>query len=149
MGILALVLALIAGGTEEVAVACTPALVSETTIIGLGVSNYAVRTRGSLRRLKGAILDALSQPIEHALVEVYDHPEMNSSYGLVERDGTQTRLAACWTDASGQYRFDRIPPGHYDLRVSATGFNHGFHWVCFNPKWKGRNRLDVHLSVWD
>jgi protocatechuate 3,4-dioxygenase beta subunit len=142
-----LILVLLAAPTEKGrdSSACRPASPEDNTIGGH--MPYSVRTKGSVQIVQGTVVDATGKPIEGALVELFDHPEQSSWYLLVERDGVQQRIAACWTGASGRYRFDNVPAGHYDLRAGAEGFNGAFHWIFVDPKRRGKRAFKIQLNV--
>jgi hypothetical protein len=144
-GLLILVLAGSVGQPAMEEAICRPAGPEDTTL--LGHMPYTVRTNGEFRVVQGTVVDPVGEPVEGALVEVFDHPEQSSWYGLVEEDGPQHRVAACRTGPSGRYRFDGVPAGHYDLRVGASGFNGALHWIYVNPKGRGRRELVVRLEL--
>ncbi|SRR6266480_2391283 len=67
-----------------------------------------------------------SAPMEGALVELYDHPEVALSAKTTTDREKQKRLAACVTSKDGRFSFDS-KPGKYELRCS----NHN-NWRCIS-----------------
>jgi len=65
---------------------------------------------------------------EDLLVEVFDNPDYllcewkphNPNRCTMKPSGDQRRLAACRTGKNGEFCFDNIPAGSYELRVSKS-----------------------------
>ncbi len=90
-----------------------------------------------------------ARPLEHVLVEIFDHPE----YLLSDRSlqpatqVTQKRLAACLTSA-GKFCFRDLRPGKYELRSSLDGgWNISPVYVVVGKKAGKRKSLQVKMSV--
>lgn len=61
-------------------------------------------------KLSGQVLDVAHRPIEDALIELIDL-------------GSQTRVAARFSAASGKFVFEELPQGRFELRVSKPNFS--------------------------
>jgi len=74
----------------------------------------------SYRKLEGTIDTYNRRPLEHALVEIFDHPEylLDQSSSFKRDHPEQKKLAACQTGADGKFCFRGLPPGKYELRSS-------------------------------
>ncbi len=90
-----------------------------------------------------------ARPLEHVLVEIFDHPE----YLLSDRSlqpatqVTQKRLAACLTSA-GKFCFRDLRSGKYELRSSLDGgWNISPVYVVVGKKAGKRKSLQVKMSV--
>jgi protocatechuate 3,4-dioxygenase beta subunit len=100
---------------------CRKAGDKETTRWG-----WMVRTMegGSVKALKGRVTNALEDPLDGALVEVFDHPEVWLAEDSYNNRNKQKRLAACVVGKNGEFCFSKLPPGKYELRASGPrGYN--------------------------
>ena len=91
-----------------------------------------------------------ARPLEHVLVEIFDHPR----YLLSDRSlqpatqVTQKRLAACLTSADGKFCFRDLRSGKYELRSSLDGdWNISHVYVVVGNKAGKRKSLQVKMSV--
>ena len=90
--------------------------------------------RALLKSLEGVVTDRTGVALEGALVQVFDHPEA-SPHADGRRVGVgQKRVAACLAGAGGEFCFDKIPPGKYEVRIHAKGFNPTSIFVELGPK---------------
>jgi len=96
--------------------------------------------------------------LENALVELYDQPD----YLLCERlpnnpngcstqpPDNQRRIAACLTGENGNFGFDGLRAGNYELRVSAgAGWNVEHIFVNVDPKKGQSKRIRIAMTVGD
>jgi len=89
-----------------------------------------------------------ARPLEHVLVEIFDHPE----YLLSDRSlqpatqVTQKRLAACLTSA-GKFCFRDLRSGKYELRSSLDGGWNISPVYVVGKKAGKRKSLQVKMSV--
>mgnify|MGYP000432145361 CR=1 FL=1 len=86
-----------------------------------GQENVIIKRPESFRFLHGKVTKSGDEkPLEGVLVEVYDKPE-GLLLGWKEREANkpnQRKIAACITGNDGEFCFDKIPPGKYELRCS-------------------------------
>lgn len=68
--------------------------------------NASHQTPGAIA---GQVVSAQGQPLSNAVI-------------MITGDSPAHRDIAALTDASGQYRFDDLVPGHYTLLVNAEGY---------------------------
>jgi hypothetical protein len=131
---------------------CSPAAASDQTNWGNG--NVIIKKEQLFKSLRGTIIAAGDlKPLAGVLVEVYDKPE-----GLLmdfrereSRKAKQRRIAACITGADGQFCFDNIPFGKYELRSSKPiEWNPTSVYVVVDPKnprsVRSKLTIDLHLS---
>jgi hypothetical protein len=74
----------------------------------------------SHRKMEGTIEMSGGRPLEHALVEIFDHPEylLDQSSSFKRDHPEQKRLAVCRTAADGKFCVRDLPSGKYELRSS-------------------------------
>ena len=77
-----------------------------------------------LARIFGHILDDAGEPIDNGSVELY----RTRASALPESAEQPTRFRAVQTTDSGEYEFDRLPPGRYFLSA------HGTPWYAVYPQ---------------
>jgi protocatechuate 3,4-dioxygenase beta subunit len=102
------------------------------------------------RRLQGRVV-RLGEPVEDALVEIFDKPEYLLSPGSDSQDRPkQERLAACRTSADGKFCFRDLPSGTYELRSSfGSGWDVTHLHVMLDKK-SGQNKpleVSMHLGT--
>ena len=95
---------------------CTAPLSGEVTHDG-GNQLIRVKEKRSYRSVHGVVRDVNGKLVSDVLVEVFDHPEW------IESDSptspmVQRRVAACKTATDGQFCFENISAGSYELRAS-------------------------------
>lgn len=109
-------------------------------------------TEGERVRIEGRVLDGNREPVDDALVEIwqanahgrYRHPEDRRDLPL---DGGFVGFGRCATDAQGEYRFETVRPGpvpdpegepqapHIDVTLFARGMlAHAFTRVYFEDE---------------
>jgi putative component of toxin-antitoxin plasmid stabilization module len=103
-----------------------------------------------LKTLYGVVVARFGdgKPVGHAVVELFDHPEMNSNPNAMTypEEFGRHRLDACETDSSGSFEFNP-PPGNYELRVSiGEGWN-VTHYIVHVRKHGRKKALEVPMSV--
>jgi hypothetical protein len=89
---------------------------------------------GTVKQIRGRVLVNGDMPLESALVEIYDHPEIQMSEDLPRRGRKQRRIAACKTGRDGAFCFTGIKPGRYEVRGSKREYNAGTVVVTLAPK---------------
>jgi protocatechuate 3,4-dioxygenase beta subunit len=86
-----------------------------------GQENVIIKLDEPFKSLHGKItVSSDGKPLAGVLVEVYDKPE-GLLLGWKEREARkseQRRIATCVTGHDGEFCFDKIPAGKYELRCS-------------------------------
>ena len=106
---------------------CRAAASNETTRVG-GNEWVVYKEPGVHQRVKGVVRMPLPELQEDLLVEVFDKPDYllcewkpnNPNRCTMTPSDDQRRLAACRTGKDGEFCFDNIPAGSYELRVSKS-----------------------------
>jgi Prealbumin-like fold domain len=114
-----------------------------------GHEDVIIKQDQPLRFLHGKIVVRHDEkPLAGVLVEVYDKPEA-LLLGWKEREdrkGKQRKIAACLTGEDGEFCFDKIPAGEYELRCSKPiEWNCASVYVIVDPK--QRNSLVSQIVV--
>jgi len=103
-----------------------------------GQENVIIKQDQPLKFLHGKIIVSSGEkPLAGALVEVYDKPEA-LLLGWKEREARkdeQRKIAACVTGEDGEFCFDKMPAGKYELRCSKpVEWNCTSIYVVVDPK---------------
>jgi len=104
----------------------------------------------SYRNLQGTIEMYDGRPLEHALVEVFDHPEylLDQSSSFKRDHPEQKRVAACRTGADGKFCLRNLPPGKYELRSSlSSGWDVTHVYVVLDKKAGQGKALHVRMEL--
>lgn len=118
---------------------CKKAKKSETTCWGW-IKGHLEVDGGTVKEIRGRVVDAAESPYADALIEVYGHPELD----LDERK----RVAACWTGANGEFCFEGLKPGRYELRGSCvSGFDAGHTIVTLTPKERNASKGEILVTL--
>lgn len=93
-----------------------------------GQENVIIKQDQPFKFLRGKIVASSGgKPLSGVLVEVYDNPEalLLSWKEREVRKDMQRKIAACVTGEDGEFCFDKIPAGKYELRCSKP-----IEWNC-------------------
>jgi len=115
-----------------------------------GNEHITISTVTRVRVLKGTISDSNDSPMPNALIEVFTDPgqvTLPYSPAVEARRARQRRIAACFTDAAGKFCIPRLPPGSYELRSSAQGFQAVSQTIKVIAKGRARKHVSVRLPV--
>ena len=104
---------------------CVQTAPDDTTRWG-GNEWVAYKEDGVYRKIQGKVEMPLPELEEDVLVEVFDHPDYlicewedkNPNNCTTTPPKEQRRVAACKTEKGGEFCFNDIPAGRYELRVS-------------------------------
>ncbi|HEY0082730.1 MAG TPA: carboxypeptidase-like regulatory domain-containing protein [Pyrinomonadaceae bacterium] len=104
------------------------------------------------KNIHGSVSYALSeQRIGRVLVEVFTNPEylrQESPTGqMLKPKRAQRRVAACTADFNGEFCFAHIPPGKYEVRVSAHGVSTRQVLVIVNPHSRRSAKAPLLIEV--
>lgn len=92
----------------------------------------------TLKSIYGKVLFPTDEPVEEAVVEVYDYTDADKkldSYHLVR---SKDRRTACLTDKDGSFCFTGLPSGRYLLRAGTRtrgGMNEVYVKVKLDKSW--------------
>lgn len=100
-----------------------------------------------VRQISGQTLLNGDMPEEGVLVEVYDNPSIALSQAPVRKKRTQNRVAACITNQEGEFCFQGVRPGKYELRSSKRERNTTSVIVVLVPKGKQNQQIKIPISV--
>jgi len=101
---------------------CIPVRADQTTISYHDI--HLIRGTRPMSAVRGLVFGPSANPLDHVLVEVYDHPEAAAAAATKPRGAPETveqhRLAACLTDSDGEFSF-HLSPGRYEVRCTKKG----------------------------
>jgi len=128
---------------------CKCSLPSPEAKTSWGQENVIIKLDEPFKFLHGKItISSDGKPLAGVLVEVYDKPE-GLLLGWKEREARkseQRKIAACVTSNDGEFCFDKIPSGKYELRCSKPAeWNSTSVYVIVDPK--QRNSLASQIVV--
>ena len=138
---LLLLLCLSASYAQEVS-RCKKVKSSETTCWGW-IQGHTPVDGGTVKEVRGKVVDPNEEPVPDALIEVFDNPDS----GFDQRK----RVAACRVGANGEFRFKGLRPGKYELRGSycgGAGFDAGHTIIIFAPKEKGASKAETLAKLY-
>jgi hypothetical protein len=104
----------------------------------------------SYRGLKGTVQLRAGQPVENALVEIFDRPEylLAHSIGSANNRPKQRRLAACVASANGKFCFSNLADGKYELRSSSgNGVNVTHVYVVIDKQSGEKKDISVEMTL--
>lgn len=136
---------------------CRAVTANETTRVG-GNESVVYKESRIHRRVQGVVRMPLNELQEDVLVEVFDNPDYllcpflpnNPNRCTMKPSGDQRRLAACITGKNGEFCFDDLPAGNYELRVSKDqGWNPTYVYLTIDPQNpKSTNKpIEVPLQI--
>jgi protocatechuate 3,4-dioxygenase beta subunit len=105
---------------------------------------------GSVKALKGRVTNAVEDPLDGALVEVFDHPEVWLAEDSYNNRDKQKRLAACVVGKNGEFCFSNLPPGKYELRASGpSGYDpmHVILTLAPQDRQSKNEKIEVRLEL--
>jgi hypothetical protein len=94
--------------------------------------------------VRGLVLVHYDQPVDDALVEVFDLDDASHSLEKSDDLPTKVRRAACITNNVGGFSFS-LPPGSYELVVSKPDWNSTSVLIVVDPQ-MGKQR-DIHIPL--
>lgn len=120
---------------------CRKVKSSETTCWGWIKGHTAVEG-GTVKEIRGKVVDPNEEPVPDALIEVYDNPDLDFD--------KRKRVAACRVGINGKFRFKGLRPGKYELRGSycgGAGFDAGHTIVTLEPKDRVASKADTLVTL--
>jgi len=128
---------------------CRRASEKESTRPG-GNEMVIVVEEKSYRELRGAVKWHDGQPVENALVEIFDKPEYLLDHSIASANDRpkQRRLAACVASADGKFCFRNLANGKYELRSSSgNGVNVTHVYVVIDRQSGEKKDLSVEMTL--
>jgi hypothetical protein len=113
-----------------------------------GHMNTVLEYADPVSYIRGIALAAGSEntPVEGALVELFDHPEIAlKTHGSQVRTG-QKRLAVCITGKDGRFSFDPLT-GKYELRLSKPDCNTESLILRIRKEARNRGRIEIRIEA--
>ena len=126
---------------------CTKAKDNELTEGGQNPT--AAVLPGTYAELEGVVSDSSGEPLESALVELYDNPEAGAFFKKGDKPpkGEQKRVAACRLGPDGDFCFKKLAEGDYELRASLKEYDCAVFLVRVRPGEKGTSRpVEIFLA---
>lgn len=126
---------------------CVSAPTDETTHWGLH-ANIVIGRVDHVKSFRGVV--SKGEPLPQTLVEVFSDGEiiaMDNSPEVSLRKENQIRVAACTTGEDGEFCFDHLAPGTYELRFSKVGFETISFIINYDPNDKGRAGKEIEVEM--
>ena len=104
----------------------------------------------SYRELRGTVQLREGQPVENALVELFDNPEylLDRSIASANNHPKQRRLAACMVSSDGKFRFRNLADGKYEIRSSSgNGVNVTHVYIVIDKQSGEKKDLVVEMTL--
>lgn len=127
-------LVLLAGSTYGQDCKCVLGNTDDITLWGLH-ANIVVDRVDHVKSFSGVV--SKGEPLPETLVEVFSDGEiiaMDNSPDVSWRKKNQMRVAACRTGEDGEFCFDYLDPGAYELRISKAGFETISFIIDYDPR---------------
>lgn len=88
------------------------------------IINYTKAYNYTFKQLSGRVLSLNGEPIEGVLVEVFKKAHQYSSrkQGQSKWELSEHRISRVVTNNRGEFVFQRLPIGEYEIRLSKRGF---------------------------
>jgi Carboxypeptidase regulatory-like domain len=131
---------------------CHVALESDTPKSANESVEYRVK---DVRRIRGRVLYPNGEPVNEAVVEIYEHSGQDKNARSWEITASRTRRIACLTDRDGYYCFAGLPSGRYVLRIGtrrSEGINKAYIKLRLDRSWwrswlRPGKTVEVRLSL--
>ena len=133
-----LLLLLVATYTSDQSCSCQKASADDLPHGANETIEYAETT---VKRVAGRVVNPLEEPVEAAVVEIYEIPSANNRLKSYELVGERQRKIACITSEDGSFCFPDLPSGHYLIRAGtghSAGMNEVFMKVKVDRRWWSR-----------
>ncbi|HEX8196083.1 MAG TPA: carboxypeptidase-like regulatory domain-containing protein, partial [Pyrinomonadaceae bacterium] len=88
---------------------CKTVQKDETTCWGW-IQGHTAVNGGTVKKIRGKVVDPTGEPVIDALIEVFDNPDLDFD--------KRKRIAACRTDKNGEFSFEGLAADKYELRGS-------------------------------
>jgi protocatechuate 3,4-dioxygenase beta subunit len=99
------------------------------------------------RSVRGVVRDVNGAPLKGVLVELFDKPDWIRKQHS-SSPGSQRRIAACKTGADGNFCFENVRTGEYELRGSIDlSWNPSHVLIKINPNAKRASRKAIALRM--
>lgn len=133
-----LLLLLVATYTSDQSCSCQKASADDLPHGANETIEYAETT---VKTVAGRVVNPLEEPVEAAVVEIYEIPSANNRLKSYELVGERQRKIACITSEDGSFCFPDLPSGHYLIRAGtghSAGMNEVFMKVKVDRRWWSR-----------
>src|SRR5215813_8920703 len=102
-----------------------------------GANEFILISGIKVNRIAGKVLLPNEEPVNEAIVEVFNYSSSSTDYKAVDAALYYKRRAACMTGENGVFCFNKLPPGHYLLRAGtrkSVGINQIHAIITVLPK---------------
>jgi protocatechuate 3,4-dioxygenase beta subunit len=129
---------------------CQPALEDDYPY---GANEVVTIRGGRVESIRGKVSYPTGEPVEKAVVEVYNYTNADRNLPPYELAHAKKRAAACLTDEGGRYCFAGLPSGKYVLRVGThkpEGMQEIYVTVNLDRRWwarRWRSGREVHVRL--
>jgi hypothetical protein len=147
MPLISLILVSLLSGSSQCNCKTVPA--NETSH---GANESTLIDKLKVKRIAGKVLLPDEEPVNEAIVEVFNYSSSSTDYKDVDAALTKKRLAACMTGENGAFCFNKLPPGRYLLRAGtrkSAGINqiHAIITVLPNNQKAPTEEIELRLSL--
>lgn len=97
---------------------------------------------GTVRVIRGKVIDPNGESVPDALIEVYENPDLDIK--------KRKRVAVRRTGAGGEFDFKGLRPGKYELRASyckSRGFDTGHTIINYAPQDKSASETEIFVKL--
>jgi len=117
-----------------------------------GANEFILLTELKVNRIAGKVLLQNGEPVNEAVVEVFNYSSSSTDYKDVDSTLSGKRRAACMTGENGAFCFNKLPPGRYLLRAGtrkSAGINqiHAIITVLPNHQKATTGELELRLTL--
>ena len=131
---------------------CQPTLETDSPHGANEVIEYTGKT---VKKLHGRILYPNGEPVNEAVVEIYEYGDADRNVGAYEITKSKERRTACLTDKYGYFCFTGLPSGRYALRAGtrkSEGMNEVYVKVNLEQRWwrswlRLGKKLELYISA--
>jgi hypothetical protein len=100
------------------------------------------------KKIEGVVEDINGKPLGGVLVEIFDNPEWIRQR-LIRSPVEQRRLAVAKTKRNGKFRFDNLPSGSYELRLSrSAAWNVSHIFITVNPANRDSKKMGIKVIMY-
>ena len=115
-----------------------------------GANEFILISGIKVNRIAGKVLLPNEEPVNEAIVEVFNYSSSSTDYKAVDAALYYKRRAACLTGENGAFCFNKLPPGRYLLRAGTSkpeGMNRIHAIVTVLPKNQKAASEEIELTL--
>ena len=119
MKIVLVLLLIVLGGVPAGERKCT-CVKADDDVVPHGANELIEYDSGTLKSIHGRVALPNGEPVDHAVIEVYEASNAHRDKSAHEITTTEQRKFACLTDENGRFCLSDLPSGWYVLRIGTT-----------------------------